>query len=121
SSPSVTLAANATGFSMLTCTSASSGTFMVTIAGSGSPGTASHQATAQFTFVGDFSISATSPSDFNTGATGSTTVTLTSINNFAGMVTLTTSVTPSSGLSVTGCSPNPASVSAGASTNSVCS
>src|SRR2546426_5489491 len=72
----VSLTANGTGTSSLSCTSPTAGAFSVTITGTGSPGTASHQATAVFTFATvDFSISATSPADFNTGATGSSTIT----------------------------------------------
>src|SRR5207245_1887878 len=46
----------------------------------------------------DFTISATSPADFNTGATGSSTITITPIGGFTGAVTLTTVVSPSTGL-----------------------
>src|SRR5207244_8753559 len=41
---------------------------------------------------------ATSPADFNTGATGSSTITVTPIGSFTGAVTLTTVVSPSTGL-----------------------
>src|SRR5205807_4247590 len=60
----VSLTANGTGTSSLSCTSPTAGTFSVTITGTGSPGTASHQATAVFTFGGgDFTITASSPAD----------------------------------------------------------
>src|SRR5207245_273126 len=95
----VSLTANGTGTSSLSCTSPTQGMFSVTITGTGSPGTASHQATAVFTFaIVDFSISATSPADFNTGATGSSTSTITPIGSFTGAVTLTTVVSQSTGL-----------------------
>jgi len=95
----VTLTANGTGTSKLSCTSATPGTFSVTIHAVGSPGTASHSTTVTFTFAAlDFSITASSPADFNTGATGSSTITVTPIGNFVGTVTLTTTVSPSTGL-----------------------
>src|SRR5207244_5922290 len=42
----VSLTANGTGTSQLSCTSPTAGAYSVTITGAGSPGTASHQATA---------------------------------------------------------------------------
>src|SRR2546427_11126281 len=45
-----------------------------------------------------FAISATSPADFNTGATGSSTITVTPSGGFTGTVTLNTVVSPSTGL-----------------------
>src|SRR5207245_4864324 len=62
------------------------GTYAVSVSGAGSPGTASHSAPATV-HVGDFTISATSPS----GAAGtsiSSTITLTSTFNFVGSVAL---------------------------------
>src|SRR5205807_5776074 len=47
----VSLTANGTGTSQLSCTSPTTGTFSVTIAGAGSPGTASHSTSAVFTFT----------------------------------------------------------------------
>src|SRR5205807_2971296 len=95
----VSLTANGTGTSQLSCTSPTGGTFSVTITGTGSPGTASHQTPAVFTFTNvDFSISATSPADFNTGATGSSTIPITPIGTFTGTVTLNTVVSPATGL-----------------------
>src|SRR5207244_4843478 len=95
----VSLAANATATSSLSCTSPTVGTFIVNINGAGTPGTASHPTTATFTFGGDFSITATSPADFNAGATGSSTITITPSGGFTGTVQLTTTVSPSTGLS----------------------
>src|SRR3989442_462651 len=95
----VSLAANGTGTSRLSCTSPAAGMFSVTITGTGSPGTASHPTTAVFTFCGgDFTITASSPADFNTGATGSSTITVTPSGGFTGAVSLTTVVSPSTGL-----------------------
>lgn len=48
----------------------------------------------------DFVISATDSPNFNPGGTGSSTVTLTSLNSFSGSVTLTSDVYPATGLSV---------------------
>src|SRR2546422_3437784 len=95
----VSLTANGTGTSSLSCTSPAAGMFSVTITGTGSPGTASHPTTAVFTFGGgDFTITASSPADFNTGATGSSTITVTPSGGFTGAVSLTTVVSPSTGL-----------------------
>src|SRR3989475_8918836 len=94
----VSLAANGTGTSGLSCSSPTAGSFIVDISDSGTPGTASHPTTATFTFSADFSISATSPADFNTGATGSSTITVTPSGGFTGTVTLNTVVSPSTGL-----------------------
>src|SRR5256712_480097 len=94
----VSLAANGTGTSGLSCSSPTAGSFIVDISDSGTPGTASHPTTATFTFSADFTISATSPADFNTGATGSSTITVTPSGGFTGTVTLNTVVSPSTGL-----------------------
>src|SRR5207245_345749 len=101
----VSLAANGTGASSLSCSSPTAGSFVVDITGSGTPGTASHPTTATFTFSADFSISATSPADFNTGATGSSTITVTPSGGFTGTVTLNTVVSPSTGL-IANCPPS---------------
>src|SRR5205807_737002 len=94
----VSLTANSTGTSSLSCSSPTAGSFPVDISDSGTPGTASHPTTATFTFSADFTISATSPADFNTGATGSSTITVTPSGGFTGTVTLSTVVSPSTGL-----------------------
>src|SRR2546427_500133 len=94
----VSLTANGTGTSGLSCSSPTAGSFIVDITDSGTPGTASHPTTATFTFSADFTISATSPADFNTGATGSSTITVTPSGGFTGTVTLNTVVSPSTGL-----------------------
>src|SRR3989441_1274524 len=96
----VSLAANGTGTSSLSCTSPTTGSFVVNISAAGTPGTASHPTTATFTFTvgADFAITASSPADFNTGATGSSTVTITPSGGFTGAVSLTTVVSPSTAL-----------------------
>src|SRR3989441_10925000 len=66
-----------------------------------SPGTASHSASATV-HVGDFTISVSSPVNFNSGATGSAiSVSLTSTFNFAGTVALTPVISPATGFTVT--------------------
>src|SRR2546428_790429 len=96
----VSLTANSTGTSSLSCTSPTVGTFIVNISGVGTPGTTSHSTSATFTFTvgADFSITATSPADFNTGATGSSTVAITPSGGFTGAVSFTTVVSPATGL-----------------------
>ncbi|TMI45474.1 hypothetical protein E6H19_04610 [Candidatus Bathyarchaeota archaeon] len=99
-SAAVSLATNGTGTANLSCTSTTVNAFNVNISGVGSPGTASHSTTATFTFTGvvDYTIGVSSPADFNTGATGSSTITITPLNGFMGTVTLTTVISPSTGL-----------------------
>src|SRR2546425_496371 len=96
----VSLTANSTGTSSLSCTSPTVGTFIVNISGVGTPGTTSHSTSATFTLTvgADFSITATSPADFNTGATGSSTVAITPSGGFTGAVSFTTVVSPATGL-----------------------
>src|SRR3989442_14363068 len=89
----------ATGASVFSALSPAAVLFSIPITGTGSPGTASHPTTAVFTFGGgDFTITASSPADFNTGATGSSTITITPSGGFTGAVSLTTVVSPSTGL-----------------------
>src|SRR2546425_6911958 len=93
SATSVTLTANSTSSTTtLTCTSSTAGSFTVLVSGTAATGfgTASHPANAIFTFgqPPGFSLSATG-SSFNSGATGSTTITVTSIRSFTGAVTFT--------------------------------
>ncbi|TMI14252.1 hypothetical protein E6H35_04785, partial [Candidatus Bathyarchaeota archaeon] len=77
------------GTATLTC-SATLGTFTVTIAGAS--GTLSHSTPATFTFAtADFTISATSIT-INAGASGTSTVTVTSQGTFTGTVSLTDSL-----------------------------
>src|SRR2546425_2670693 len=99
SATSVTLTANSTSSTTtLTCTSSTAGQFTVVVTGTAATGfcTASHPANAVFTFVtpSGFSLSATG-SSFNSGATGSTTITVTSLHGFSGTVSFTGSACPS--------------------------
>src|SRR5207302_4290634 len=83
----VSITANATVTASCSLASTSAGTYGVTIAGAGSPGTASHSAVSTV-HVGDFTISVGSPVNFNSGASGSAiSVSLASTFNFAGTVT----------------------------------
>src|SRR5207302_7335421 len=80
-------------------------------------GTASHSANAVFTFgvPAGFSLSATG-SSFNSGATGSTTITVTSLHGFSGTVSITGASTPA-GVTVTPCS---ATVASGGTATATC-
>src|SRR5207245_928194 len=88
----VSITANATVAASCTLCSTTAGTYGVTITGAGSPGTASHSASATV-HVGDFTISATSPSG-TTGSSISSTITLTSTFNFVGSVALSDTPLP---------------------------
>src|SRR5205807_2641057 len=95
---SLTVTANITSSSTtLTCTSSSTGSFTVVVTGTAATGfgTGSHSANAPFTFgaAPGFSLSATG-SSFNSGATGSTIITVTSLHGFSGTVSFTGSSSP---------------------------
>src|SRR6267143_330952 len=108
---SVTVSTTAT--STLSCTD-SPGIYTVTI--TGSSGALSRLGNVTYV-VSDFSIASVAAS-VNLGASGSTTITLTSINSFVGSVSLNISVSPITGLSVT--CPLSATLSANATTNTNC-
>ncbi len=80
----------------ISCSATAAGSYTVTITGTGSSG--SHTATATFNFK-DFTISATSVGPFVTGASGTSTITVTAQNGFSDVVALTPN--PSSGLTAT--------------------
>src|SRR5438128_3537195 len=107
SATSVTLTANSTSSTTtLTCTSATTGSFTVVVTGAAATGfgSASRNANAVFTFgqAAGFSLSATN-SNFDSGATGSTSVSVTSLHGFSGMVSITGSSSPT-GVTFTPCS-----------------
>ncbi len=95
----VTLTAGGTGTSTLTISTATStpvGTYTITVTGTGTGGSPSHSATTAVTVVGpDFSVSS-SPTTLSIvqGSSGNSTITLTSLNGFAGSVTLGVGVYP---------------------------
>src|SRR5207253_3441062 len=101
-----------------TCAPSSStpGTYLVTITGTGG----GHTHTASFvSHVGDFTISTTTPVNFNSGATGSAiSVSLTSTFNFAGTISLAAVTNPVTGLTVT--CPAPVSITANATVVASC-
>src|SRR2546425_702719 len=92
------LTPNSTANALCSLASTTSLTYLVTVTGTGSPGTVSRSASATV-HVGDFTIT-TSSANLNLGQTGVTVpVTLTGIGNFNGNVTLGGTALPS-GLSV---------------------
>ena len=79
------------GSSTLSCTFSSAGTFPVTV--TGSSGSLSHSAAITYT-VQDFTISGNPVSvAVNAGATGTSTIMITGLNGFVGVVSLTTNST----------------------------
>src|SRR5207245_6046359 len=95
---SATLSANATTNTTCTLRSTVTGTYAVSFTGNVS--STFHSASALI-HVADFTIIVTSPVNFNSGATGAfISVLLSSTNNFAGGINVTSTVSPSSGLSV---------------------
>src|SRR5205807_10331388 len=89
----VSITANATVAASCTLSSTTAGTYGVTITGAGSPGSASHSAVSTV-HVGDFTISAMSPS-CAAGSSITSTITLTSTFNFFGSVTVSDTPLPS--------------------------
>src|SRR2546422_1013966 len=132
---SVSLTSGSKATSLLTLSNGSTGSYTVSLTGSsgsltktgsvsvtvvGSSNGLSHSTTITVTVsqsqTQDFTISA-NPSTvaFNSGASGSTTLTLASASGFSGTLSITSSVSPSSGLSV---SCNPSSITLTSSTTS---
>src|SRR5205807_5889282 len=111
------LVTGGSGTSKLTVSPTAPGTYTVTVTGQ-SPPTLSHSTTVTVNVPKpDFSLSA-SPSTLsvNEGATGMSTVTVSPQGGFAGEVALTTSVSPSTGLTA---SVNPALVTGGSGTSTL--
>jgi uncharacterized membrane protein len=77
------------GTATVSCSSTTAGTFTVTVRGTS--GSLVHTATATFNFA-DFGIAASSPSAVNPGQSATSTITVTALNGFAGVVTLTDAV-----------------------------
>ncbi|HVH15248.1 MAG TPA: hypothetical protein VNA15_05960, partial [Candidatus Angelobacter sp.] len=105
--------------STLSCNFASKGTFQVTVTGTSA--SLSHSTTVTFNVggVADFTITA-SPSSLTVPAnlTGNSTITVSPTNRFTGTITLSSSVSPSSGLL---CSLNPTGVTLGSTSASTLS
>src|SRR2546422_2977444 len=98
--PTISLNANATGNTSCGLSSSTEGTYIASFTGNGSPGTLSHAVTSTV-HVGDFTVSFVNRMDFNSGASATLSVSLTSLNNFAGTVSFSHVETPSTGLTVT--------------------
>lgn len=111
----VPLAPNSTSTASCILYSNSPDTYQVTVSGKATIGTASHNATSVI-HVGDFAISVT-PADVNSGSTGAISLSLTSINNFAGPISLSGSTT--TGLTVT-CPDAPTSITANSTITAFC-
>src|SRR2546429_290277 len=98
------------GSSTLSCTFSSAGTFPVTV--TGSSGSLSHSAAITYT-VQDFTISGNPVSvAVNAGATGTSTIMITGLNGFVGVVSLTTNSTS--------CTVSPITVTGSESSNLSC-
>jgi len=117
---SITLTSGGTAASTLTVSSSTVGTYNVTV--TGTSGSLSHSASINTSVIAssDFSIAANPPTvTFPVGSNASSTINLTSLGNFSGIVSLAESATPSSGLSVS-CSPANVTLSSGGSASSFC-
>src|SRR5206468_607608 len=77
------------GTATVSCSSTTAGTFTLTV--TGTSGSLVHTATATFNFR-DFTIAASSPAAVNAGQSAVSTITITAVNGFAGLVTLTDTV-----------------------------
>src|SRR5207248_7213492 len=77
------------GTATVSCSSTTAGTFSLTV--TGTSGSLVHTATATFNFR-DFTIAASSPAAVNAGQSAVSTITITAVNGFAGVVTLTDTV-----------------------------
>ncbi|HEX9613198.1 MAG TPA: WD40 repeat domain-containing protein [Candidatus Bathyarchaeia archaeon] len=93
---SATSITGGSGSSTLTCTGSSAGNYLATI--TGTRGTISHSATVIYHIIGsqDFTLSA-NPTSLNipAGSSGTSTITLRSLNGFSGTLSVSASVSPS--------------------------
>jgi hypothetical protein len=98
----------ASGSSILSCSGSTTGNYIANV--TGTSGSLSHSAIVTY-HVQDFAITA-NPASVSTsvGVAGTSTITVTGLNGFSRIVTLSNSVTPSTGLSV---SCNPSSIPGG--------
>src|SRR2546427_207797 len=116
--PTITLNANATGNTSCGLSSSTEGTYAASFTGNGSPGTQSHTVTSTV-HVGDFTVSFVNRMDFNSGASATLSVSLTSLNNFAGTVSFSHVEVPNTGLTVT-CPAPPVSLAANVTATTPC-
>ncbi len=105
------------GTATLTVSATTAGDYTVTVTGTSDSLT--HQTTTITVTVVDFSISTPSSVTLNVGDSGTATVTLTSLNQFAGNVSVSSSVSPNASLVVT-CAPSVLTLSSGGSATSSC-
>jgi uncharacterized membrane protein len=112
----VLMAPNSTSTTSCILGSTSSATYRITVTGRATNGTASHDA-ASIIHVGDFAVSI-SPVDVNSGSSVTMSASLTSINNFAGPISIAGST--SAGLTVA-CQDAPISIVANSTITTLCS
>jgi hypothetical protein len=87
------------GTATVSCSATVSGSYKLPV--TGTSGSLTHSATATFTFNGaqDFTMAASPTTvNVNSGVSGTSTITVSSLNGFTGTVALATSISPSSGL-----------------------
>jgi hypothetical protein len=99
---SSTSVAGGSGSSTLSCSSSVSGNYLATV--TGTSGTLSHSASVTYhvTAAADFSLTANPISVIaNVGSSATSTITVTTLNGFAGVVSLTATVSPTTGLTCT--------------------
>src|SRR2546425_6409495 len=107
SAPSVTLALNGTSTSILSCSSSSAKDYNVTVTGVAAVGTATHTTSPPilYHFV-DFTISASVLTvTVKVGVAGTSTITITGLNNFNGTLALSATISPNTGLTCSSISP----------------
>src|SRR3989449_4872758 len=113
---SVTLVSGGSAYSILTVTSSTAGNYTVTVTGTSGSATRTVQLTIT---VVDFSIAPNPASlGFSSGSKGNSTLTFTSLGGYSGTITITTTVTPSTGLSAS-CGSS-VTLASGGSSNSIC-
>src|SRR2546422_19855 len=116
--PTITLNGNSSANTSCGLSSSTQGTYIASFTGNGSPGTLSHTVTSTV-HVGDFTISFVTRMDFNSGASATLSVSLTSLNNFAGSVSFSHVENPNTGLTVT-CPVPPVSLAANVTATTPC-
>ncbi len=105
------------GTATLKLSAALAGNYLVTVTGTSD--SLSHQTTTVTVIVVDFSIASPGSMTLNVGDSAASTVALTSLNRFTGNLSLSSSVSPSTGLSVS-CTPSLLVLLPASSTSSSC-